>query len=139
ILNKYIDKDLGIARLHAPGTIPRFAKRNENFGYDEYTDFKTIFKGKYTLTMCKENFDLPCNFDFENENGKIVCYDFVSDLPNLVDPETFEISSLTPMYPSSKIMLVYLPDKYNNPRAFYFILVNKSWKLIIVDDTLCSA
>jgi len=139
ILNKYIDKDLGIARLHAPGTIPRFAKRNENFGYDNYTDFETTFNGKYTLTMCKENYDLPCNFDFEDKNGKIVCYDFVSDLPSLVDPETFEISSLTPMYPSSKIMLVYLPNKYNSPRAFYFILVNKNWKLIIVDDTLCSA
>lgn len=43
-----------------------------------------------------------------------------------------------PSYVSS-IVVVFAPDIYTNPRAFYFVETPSGWKLAFVDDTLFSA
>lgn len=137
-LQKYIDEDLDIIRFHSPGAIPQLATRAENFGFDKYTDFTTVFNVEYSVLSDESLREFLCDLDF-GEDGARAYYEFTNELPNLVDPETYEVSSIKSRYPESKIMTVYLPNKYHNPLAFYFILINKTWKLIIVDDSLCSA
>lgn len=137
VLESFVDSDLGLCRLYSPGAIPRLATKKDNYGFDEYTDFTSKFTKKYYVHEYDPSIPL-CELDF-GEDFTLVYYQFVNELPNLVDPETFEISSLNKNYPKADFMVLYLPDKYENPRALYFIFIHNKWKLIIIDDTLCSA
>ena len=139
-LNAYIDPNMDVRRYHAPGTIAILAKREDNFGFDKYTDFETKAQTKtnvnYTLLAKEEH---PCDLDFEHNNT--VYYQRKSTVPDvLVNIETFETKTVEIFYPSAEIMVAFVPNSYNsNPIGLYFIYTPDGWRLGFVDDSLCGA
>ena len=137
-LNPYIDANMDVRRYHAPGTVIKLASRSEGFAFDDYTDFETKpeTNGKevFELIAADEN---PCMLS--DDNNKIY-YQWIETVPELlVDMETFETEQVDIIYPNAAIIVVYLPNAYNNPRGFYFIHTPEGWKLAFVDDSLCGA
>ena len=143
----YIDSKMDVRRYHAPGTVTKLATRAENFGFTEYDDF--MFKPSPTGNLIYEyvNDDdneesSPCELYYNelNDETYIIYYRKIKNVPDVVvNSETFEVRPVKSAYPEAEICAVYLPDAYNNPRGFYFFNTPDGWKLVFVDDSLCSA
>lgn len=139
-LNAYIDSNMDVRRYHAPGTITILASREDNFGFDKYSDFETKnqIKDNVTYKLLAED-EHPCDLDFEHNNN--VYYQWQKAVPDLlVNIETFETDTVETVYPNAEIMVVYVPNSYNsNPIGLYFLYTPGGWKLAFVDDSLCGA
>ena len=138
-LAKHIDPNMDVRRYHAPGAMAKLYNRADNFGFDEYTDFETMpeAEGEYSLQLM-DAAEMLCDLDFEGY-AKLY-YHLVDYVPEVVvNTETFELAPVDVPYPDADIMVVYLPDRFSNPRAFYFFETPSGWKLAFVDDSLCGA
>ncbi len=136
-LAPYIDKEMGVQRYYALGTIPKLFSRSDNFGFDEHTDFETKPEagGEYSLLYLDTD-TMICDLDFDGYSK--LYYHSTDKVPDIViNFETFEMAPVQLPYQDAAIMVVYLPNRFNNPRAFYFIETPSGWKLAFVDDTLC--
>ena len=138
-LAKYIDPKMDVRRYHAPGTVTKLATRAENFGFTEYDDYdlKPMHDGEIILEYINDG-GSPEDLIYTNSN--VVYYVEMQQVPELlVNMETFETKPVKIAYPSAEIMAVYLPDRYLNPRGFYFINTPSGWKLAFVDDSFGGA
>ena len=139
ILATYIDSKMDVRRYHAPGTVTKLATRAENFGYTEYDDYelKPAHDGEVILEYINDG-GYPSDLIYTNSN--IVYYVEMLKVPDLlVNMETYETKPVKIAYPDAEIMAVYLPDRYLNPRGFYFINTPDGWKLAFVDDSFGGA
>ncbi|KAF5043133.1 hypothetical protein DSECCO2_505470 [anaerobic digester metagenome] len=138
-LATYIDSKMDIRRYHAPGTVTKLATRAENFGFTEYDDYKLkpTHDGEVILEYINDG-GSPEELIYTNSN--VVYYVAIEKVPELlVNMETFETKPVKLAYPNAEIMAVYLPDRYLNPRGFYFIYTPDGWKLAFVDDSFGGA
>ena len=134
-LAAYIDPKMGVRRYHAPGTVTKLATRAENFGFTEYDDFelKPVHDGEVMLEYINDG-GSPEDLVYTNSN--IVYYVEMQKVPDLlINMETFETKPVKIAYPDAEIMAVYLPDRYLNPRGFYFFNTPNGWKLAFLDDS----
>ncbi len=138
-LATYIDSKMDVRRYHAPGTVTKLATRAENFGFTEYDDYelKPTHNGEIIFEYINDG-GSPEDLFYTNSN--IVYYVEMLKVPELlVNMETFETKPVKIAYPDAEIMAVYLPDRYLNPRGFYFINTPDGWKLAFVDDSFGGA
>ncbi len=138
-LAKYIDPKMDIRRYHAPGTISILASREEDFGFNSYSDFesKPERNDKVIIEYLLED-NHPCDAIFDQNN--IIYYQYIQKLSDVVvDNETFETAPVDLAYANADIVAVYIPNEYGNPRGFYFVNTPEGWKLAFVDDSLCGA
>lgn len=138
-LATYIDSKMDVRRYHAPGTVTKLATRAENFGFTEYDDYdlKPMHDGEIILEYINDG-GSPEDLIYTNSN--VVYYVAIEKVPELlVNMETFETKPVKTAYPNAKLMAVYLPDRYLNPRGFYFINTPNGWKLAFVDDSFGGA
>lgn len=145
-LAKYIDPQLDVRRYDAPGAVALLYARDQNFGFNDYTDFELKLDGSnwrleempkdkhYTeVEECDSGTGLP-----------IIYYELADSVPEeMIDPSTFTSRPVELPYPDAKIMIAYLPNYYNGnlvaPRVFYFIETPSGWKLAFLDDSFLSA
>ena len=138
-LATYLDPKMDVRRYHAPGTVTKLATRAENFGFTEYDDYKLkpVHDGEVILEYINDG-GSPEDLIYTNSN--VVYYVDMLQVPELlVNMETFETKPVKIAYPNAKLMAVYLPDRYLNPRGFYFINTPNGWKLAFVDDSFGGA
>lgn len=143
-LAKYLDPEMDVRRYFSPGAIPYLYTREQNFGFDDVTDFESEPNPEGTFSTAEMPSDgMICELEFNHGNGAPEIYyeavDFVPD--EVYDHESFSTRQVTIPYPNAKIMAVYLPEYYKDnvsPRAFYFIETPNGWKLGFVDDSACS-
>lgn len=138
VLATYIDSKMDVRRYFAPGTIAQLGKRAEDFGFSSEDDFvsKAKFRKEVIFKFIAEDLG-PCGLDFGDNK---VYYQWIEKVPDEVfHTETFETKPVKIVYPNAKIMAVYIPNAYGNPRGFYFVDTPDGWKLAFVDDTLCQA
>lgn len=136
---KYLDKKMDIRRYYAPGTIAKLGTRADDFGFAPEDDF--MFKPKPTGDLIFEYINdesNPCELIYSNIN--VIYYENIDNVPDIiVNNETFDTRPVKMAYHDARIVAVYLADKYDNPRGFYFIYTPEGWKLAFVDDSFCSA
>ena len=138
-LATYIDSKMDVRRYHAPGTVTKLATRVENFGFADYDDYdlKPLHDGEVILEYINDGGNPS---DLVYTNSSIVYYVEMQKVPDLlINMETFETEPVNIAYPDAEIMAVYLPDRYLNPRGFYFINTPDGWKLAFVDDSFGGA
>lgn len=144
-LIQYIDPQIGIRRYYNPGTIAYLYGPDENYGFDDYTDFAQELEAGGEYNLSRLDLDEPiCHYELRDANGYFIAYyGALSELPQeMVDPETFETRPIQLPYPNAELLALYLPSVYNDnvfPRGFYFVNTPNGWKLAFVDDSLCSA
>ena len=138
-LATYIDSKMDIRRYYAPGTLPILATRVTDFGFAPEDDFMSKPRATGNLIFEYVNDDSsPCELIYSNIN--VIYYKSMMSVPDeVLNSENFETKPVKIAYPGAEIMAVYLPNAYDNPRGFYFILTPDGWKLAFVDDTLCGA
>ena len=138
-LATYIGPKMDVRRYHAPGTVTKLATRAENFGFTQYDDYelKPVHDGEVILEYINDG-GSPEDLIYTNSN--IVYYVEMLKVPELlVNMETFETKPVKIAYKDAEIMAVYMPDRYLNPRGFYFINTPTGWKLAFVDDSFGGA
>ena len=142
-LATYLDPKMDVRRYYAPGTVTKLGTRAEDFGFSLEDDFMTRPRATSDLIFEYVNDNgSPCELIYSDINSEIylIYYVQVQNVPDVVvNMETFEIKPVKIYYPKAEVMAVYLPDKYGNPRGFYFINAPDGWKLAFVDDALCGA
>lgn len=141
ILNKYLDPNMDVRRYDAPGAIAFLYERKDNFGFNEYSDFETNGEcyGYYSLSEINQNIHIS-EIDFNQNENATFYYQKADKAPDVVvDTETFEIKPVDTAYPNADFWVLYLPNSYGNPRAFYFIESPAGFKLVFVDDSIFSA
>lgn len=140
-LSKYIDPKMDIIRYFNPGAISMLYRRSDNFGFDNYSDFafEPMVAGALNLSYLSDD-QSPCEISFSDEQGTALFYQMAENLPDeMVNTETYETKPVKTPYANAQIIIVYLPDSFGNPRGFYFVETPNGWKLVAVDDSLCSA
>lgn len=140
-LAKYIDPKMDIIRYFNPGAISMLYRRSDNFGFEDYSDFdfKPMVAGALNFGYLSDD-QSPCEISFSDEQGTALFYQMAENLPDeMVNTETFETKPVEIPYANAQIIIVYLPDSYGNPRGFYFVETPNGWKLVAVNDSLCSA
>ena len=136
-LMAYVNKDLGIQRIHSPGTVPMLSGENDNYGFTEYDnfDYKPV-SGEYFFDRLNENTNI-CAVD----NPFSVYYSEDPELPQvIIHGDTFEFAQVTIPWDDAEIISVYVFNENCSPRVFYFALLrNDDFYLVLVDDSLCEA
>ncbi|UTC66392.1 MULTISPECIES: hypothetical protein [unclassified Treponema] len=144
-LADFVHPEYGVRRFYNPGTTVRLFSAEENFGFDESTDFSTIpsankFGGSIPFYdkmpdggLCEES----------NDKDGVYCV-IVQELPTAVDPASFESDEI-------KNLKIELPNDYKAilkililnegfiKKTFYFFDIEDKWFLFFVDDCDCSA
>ncbi len=145
-LSPYLDPRIDVRRYYSPGAIPHLYSRKENFGFDRLTDFTSSLALAGESSYVEMTPDMSvCELDFESAGPGLYSIYFAPsawEFTALVNPETFEFAPIPQPYPDATVMQVFVPVYYKgfvNPRGLYFIQSPDGWKLIFVDDSLCSA
>ncbi|MDO5678953.1 MAG: hypothetical protein Q4G54_01385 [Pelistega sp.] len=145
-LRPYLDPRLDVRRYYSPGAAPHLYSRAENFGFDQLTDFTNSLELSGENSYLEMTPDMSvCELDFERSGpGSYTIYFAPStwDFTALVNPETYDFAPIPSPYSDAAVMRVFVPVYYQgfvNPRGLYFIQSPDGWKLMFVDDSLCSA
>ncbi len=142
VLATYIDSKMDVIRYFNPGAIPVIYKRSDNFGFEDYNNFtfEPDNGGELSILVIHEGQSI-CELDF-NANGTSVYFEKADALPDeveVINSETIEAKPVKLPYPDAPLMILYVPDEFGNVRGFYFAETPAGWKLVAINDAMCSA
>ncbi|MFJ1261363.1 hypothetical protein ACILDS_01525 [Capnocytophaga canis] len=135
-LKEFMDPAIGLRRYHLPGAMVYLSGKDENYGFMDFDDFEfePTSQGESTLSVMDVNQD-PCELDFNQ--GRTAYLHLVKELPEYFSQQTNEIEKVVLPYKDAKIIVMYVMDKYERPKALFFIDTPKGMKLGFVDDAVC--
>ncbi|UTC78940.1 hypothetical protein E4O04_13400 [Treponema sp. OMZ 799] len=144
-LADFVHPEYGVRRFYNPGTTVRLFSAEENFGFDESTDFSTIPSANKFGGSIPFYEKMPKGGFCEESNDKDGVYcAIVQELPTAVDPASFEsdeIKNLKIELPNDykAILKILILDEGFIKKTFYFFDIEDKWFLFFVDDCDCSA
>lgn len=139
-LEKYLTDEIEIKRVYAPGSAAYLYGREDNFGLlEENFVVQSGEVPEYQVIMMSEDEHI-CDLDLESFDT--FYYQFTEETPQVVtNPETLEFETIQFPYPitEKRLVVLYAPRTYGGPESFYFLNIDGEWKLVLIQDSLCSA
>ncbi|UTC62239.1 hypothetical protein E4O05_12145 [Treponema sp. OMZ 787] len=144
-LADFIHPEYGVRRFYNPGPQVLLFSAEENFGFDESTDFSTTPSANKFGGSIPFYDKMPGGGLCEKSNDKDGVYcAVVKELPKAVDPKSFqngEIKELKISLPKNykAVLKIAVLDEGFIKNTFYFFDIEDKWFLLFVDDSDCSA
>lgn len=138
-LEKYFANDIEIRRLYSPGAFLKIYDRDANFGLLDGNFEEIAPVPEYTIQELSADSSI-CEVDLTDP--LLFYYRFTEELPSYVtNLDPIENEQVTFPYPITerRLAVLYAPHTYGGPESFYFLKVNGEWKLVLIEDSLCSA